>query len=80
MITTTAELAGTFEGDVIREVRQQVAHLRLYWTGLEGIGITRDDTIAELCRYDQDLENGIEKRSRELNQEEWISIASEDCS
>ena len=78
LITTTAELAGTFEGNVIREVRQQVAHLRLYWTGLEGTGVTRDDTVAELCRYDQDLENEIERRSRELNQEEWISIASEE--
>ena len=78
VITTTAELASVFDREVIREVRQQVAHLRVYWTGLEGTGVTRDDTITQLCQYDQELNNEIVKRSSEPNQEEWIEIAKEE--
>ena len=78
LITTTAELAGTFDSEIIREVRLQVAHLRQYWVGLEGTGTTHDDTMAELCRYHQDLVNEIEQRRKELNQEEWIEIAREE--
>ena len=78
VITTTAELASVFDREVIREVRQQVAHLRVYWTGLEGTGVTRNDTITQSCQYDQELNNEIIKRSREPNQEEWIEIAREE--
>ena len=46
----------------------------MYWTGLEGTGVTRDDTITELCRYDQDLTNEINRRSKELNQEEFTRL------
>ena len=65
LITTTAELAGTFDSEIIQEVRLQVAHLRQYWVGLEGTGTTHDDTMAELCRYHQDLVNEIEQRKKE---------------